>query len=207
MAYPSAEDCAFKYQKIWLNAVMKDGLLIPVSFKKNTSYKCSCADVTYGRPDPSCKLCSGTGYTNRQQIENRKWVAALSAPLDNESIQKYALGNFLKSSRIMLVSYPISPRFTKLYEIKPNITLKDADGTSILASLGYIMRPEDNEAKIVYKEKFYDTNQWIAIEKEFYIINVESYIVSEYLIGQKLILRETSVESSNKRFIPEIARD
>jgi hypothetical protein len=207
MLYPSAPDYTFKYQKIWLSAVMKDGLLIPITFKKDTAYKCRCVDNTYSRPDPSCKLCYGTGYNNQQEIENKKWVAALSAPLDKETIQKYSLGNFTKSSRMLLVSYPVSPQFTKLYEIKSNINLKDADGTTINANLGYIMHPEDQEAKISYKEKLYDGNKWIATEKEFHILAVESYIVSEYPIGQKLILQETSVEASNKRFIPEIPRD
>ena len=207
MLYSPAPDYSFKYQKIWLSSVMKDGLLIPITFKKNTAYKCRCVDVTYGRPDPTCKLCYGTGYTNRQEIENIKWIAGLVAPLDKDTIQKYALGSSLKSSRILLISYPVSPQFTKLYDIKANIMLKDADGSNINASLGYIVQPEDDEAKIACREKLYDTNKWIVKEREFYIVAVESYIVSEYLIGQKLILKETAVESSNKRFIPEIPRD
>lgn len=207
MAYSPLPDYAFKYQKIWLSATMKPGLLIPVSFKKNTSYKCRCTDDIYGRPDPSCNLCAGTGYTNRQEIENRKWVAALSAPLDSDIIQRYGAGHFTKSARMLLISYPVSPEFTNLYQIEPNINLTDADGTEISASLGLIVQPEDQEAKIVFKEKLHDGNHWTIKEREFHIIAVESYKVSEFPIGQKVIVQETNVQSGAKTFIPEIPRD
>ena len=101
----------------------------------------------------------------------------------------------------------ISKQFTKLYEIKPNINLKDADGTIVTASLGFIVQPEDKEAKISYKEKLWDTNKWDVKEREFHVISVESFKVSEFPIGQKLILQETSVQASNKRFIPEFTGD
>jgi hypothetical protein len=207
MLYPAAPDYSFKYQKIWVNAVMKEGRLIPAYFKKNNSYKCRCIDDIYGHPDPSCILCKGTGYNNSQEIENRKLVAVLSAPLDADIIQKYSVGNPTKSMRMLLISYPISPEFTNLYEIEPNIDLLDADGKTVTASVGLIVKPEETDAKIVFKEKLYNGNFWDVKELEFHIVKVESYIVSEYPIGQKLILQETNVESRTKRFLPKIEVD
>src|SRR4030042_243483 len=192
----------FKYQKIWLNAVLKPGQYIPVCFKKDTAYKCTCVDGTYGYPDPSCKICAGTGYTNQSQISNRKWVLALSAPLDQETINNYELGGFLGSSRILLISYPISPEYTALYGTKPTMKIKDADDIEVEASLGWIVQPEDKQARIVYKEKLWNGVMYEVKEIEFYIKAVESYKVSEFPIGQKLILQQATGIPGNKRFIP-----
>lgn len=202
MASPLA-DLTFKYQRIWLNAVMKPGQYIPVCFKKDTAYKCNCVDSTYGRPDPSCVSCGGTGYNNQAEIANRKWVLALSAPLDKEAIYKYELGGFTASARILLISYPISPEYTRLYGTQPTLNVKNADGIDIEAEMGWIVQPEDRQARIVFQEKLWNGVMWEVKELEFYITHVESYKVSEFPIGQKLILKQATGIPGNKRFIPE----
>jgi len=205
MATPPISNVAFKYQRIWLNVLMNSQpeLLIPVCFKRNTSYKCSCVDSTYGQPDPSHKPCGGTGWSNQAESENKKWVLALTAPLDQEAINRYELGNFLASSRIMLISYPVSPEYTRLYETPAQMTVQDADGINVVADVGWIVQPEDQKAKIAYKEKIWNGNMYEVKEIEFYIKAVESYKVSNYNIGQKLILQQTTGIPGKKRFIPE----
>lgn len=199
----SLPDYAFKYQKIWYKILIKDGRLIPICFKKDTNYKCICVDSTYGRPDPTCKLCSGTGYNNRSEIENRKWVMALSAPVDQETIEKLELGNFTKSLKMLLIGYPISPEFTKLTGIAATMRVKDADDKDLVADMGWIVQPEGQEAKISFKEKLWNGVMWEVKETEYMVLGVDSYKVSEFPVGQKVIIQKVNAIPSKKRFIPE----
>jgi len=92
--------------------------------------------------------------------------------------------------------------------MKPNTILKNADDVYINTSIGFIVQPDSkDEAKIAFKEKLYDGVSWIVEEIEFQVIKVESYKVSEFPIGQKVIIQRLNVVSGNKRFIPQIDRD
>lgn len=202
MAIP-LPDYAFKYQKIWYKSVMKSGLLVPICFKKDTAYKCLCIDQIYGRPDPSCKLCFGTGYNNQTEIENRKWVMALTAPLDKDTVERLSLGTYAKTSKMLLIGYPISPEFTKMYEINPTVRIKDADGIELTADMGWIVSPDEQEAIISFKEKLWNGVMWEVKETEYMVLGVDAYKVSEFPIGQKVVVQKVNAISGKKRFIPK----
>ena len=65
------------------------------------------------------------------------------------------------------------------------------------------IRPEDREAEIVYKQKLWNGQEYQVDERKFAVVSVESYVVSEFPIGQKLLITENRHIASNQRFIPE----